>query len=62
MAVRDRVLKAIEAPVDEAAKLLTEINDPNERLTILVNGWFRGIAGALEEIASELDRRDVSGE
>jgi hypothetical protein len=53
MAERARVKKAIEAPVDEAAKLLDELprGDVETRLTILIEGWGRGLAAGLEELA-----------
>ena len=49
--------RAIEAPTAEAQKVLAETPhaDDHERLTVLMNGWFRGLAGALEELAIELD-------
>ena len=63
MATRDRVREAIEAPTAEAGKLLAELRegDDHERLTILIDGWGRGLAAALEELAltlDELQRRD----
>lgn len=64
MGVRDRVVQALEDPVLQAEKLLAEAQhaDGHTRLELLVNGWFRGIAAALEEIAVELDeqRRSTS--
>jgi hypothetical protein len=59
VAVRDRVREAIESSVDEAARTLAEAPDADDhvRLTILLEGWFRGLAGALEEIAVELDSK-----
>jgi hypothetical protein len=59
MAVRDRVRMAIETSVGEAEKTLAETPDVDDhaRLSILLNGWFRGLAGAIEEIAVELDSR-----
>jgi len=59
MSVRERVVSAIEARVTEADKLLAETADADDhtRLSILVSGWFRGLAGALEEIAVELDEQ-----
>ena len=62
MGVRERVHDAIDSSTTRAAKTLAEAPhaDPHERLTILVNGWFEGIAAALEEIALELDARDES--
>ena len=63
MGARERVRAAIEAPTAEAAKLLNELQhaDEGERLTILINGWCRGLAAALEELALSIDtleRRD----
>jgi hypothetical protein len=57
MGVRERVRDAIEAPTAQAERLLDEARhaDPYDRLTILLNGWFRALAGALEELAVELD-------
>jgi hypothetical protein len=57
MGVLARVQRAIGAPTAEAQKLLAETPnaDDHERLSVLVNGWFRGLAGALEELAIELD-------
>jgi hypothetical protein len=58
MPLRERVRQAIDAPVTEAAALLDEARDAteSERLLIFVNGWFRGISAALEELAIEIDR------
>ena len=55
--VRERVQRAIESPVVEAERVLaaTPHAKPHERLSILMTGWFRGIAGALDELAIELD-------
>jgi hypothetical protein len=55
--LRERVRMAIDGPVGEAQKLLDGAPgaDEHARLSMLVNGWFRGIAGALEEIALEVD-------
>jgi hypothetical protein len=62
MGVRERVQEAVNASTSRAEKLLAEAPDADEhaRLTILVNGWFQGIAAALEEIAVELDMRASS--
>jgi hypothetical protein len=57
MGVRERVHRAIESAVADADRTLSEAThagDP-ERMTILVDGWFRGIADALEELAIEVD-------
>jgi hypothetical protein len=53
MAERERVKQAIEAPVNEAAKLLDEAprGDLETRLAMLVDGWGRGLAAGLEELA-----------
>ena len=53
MAERERVQKAIEAPVDEAAKLLAEspAADLETRLAMRIDGWGRGLAAGLEELA-----------
>jgi hypothetical protein len=57
MGALTRVQRAIEAPTAEAQRLLAEAPnaDDNERLTIFMNGWFKGLAAALEELALELD-------
>jgi len=62
MGIRERVHEAINGSTARAEKALAEAPhvDPHERLTILVNGWFQGIAAALEEIALELDARAAS--
>ena len=48
MAERERVQKAIEAPVAEAAKLLEESRgaDLEARLAMLIDGWGRGLPPA----------------
>jgi hypothetical protein len=53
MAERERVKTAIEAPVAEAAKLLDESrgSDVETRLAMLIDGWGRGLAAGLEELA-----------
>ena len=53
MAERERVKKAIEAPVGEAAKVLDETprGDVETRLAMLIDGWGRGLAAGLEELA-----------
>jgi hypothetical protein len=57
MSLQARVHTALEAPVAAAEKLLDEMDDgdPHERLVIQLDGWGRGIADALEEIAVDLD-------
>ena len=59
MGVRERVHVALDTSTARTEKVLGEAvhADPHERLMILVNGWFQGIAAALEEIALELDER-----
>jgi hypothetical protein len=56
MSERERVRDAITGPVDEAIKILDEAHgaDLEARLGILINGWGRGLAGGLEEIAIAL--------
>ena len=53
MAERERVKKAVELPVAEAAKLLDESggSDVETRLAMLIDGWGRGLAAGLEELA-----------
>ena len=53
MAEHERVKKAIEAPVDEATKLLDESRDAEleTRLAMRIDGWGRGLAAGLEELA-----------
>ena len=53
MPERERVTKAIEAPVAEAAKLLAEASeaDVETRLAMRIDGWGRGLAAGLEELA-----------
>jgi hypothetical protein len=60
--LRDRVRQAIEAPVGEAEKLLNELNDADRetRLSILITGWSRGLAAALEELAIAVDELQES--
>jgi hypothetical protein len=67
MAERERVKQAIETPVDEAAKLLEELphGDLETRVAILIDGWGRGLAAGLEEIAiaiGELRRASTSAD
>ncbi|HST14684.1 MAG TPA: hypothetical protein VLJ44_07530 [Gaiellaceae bacterium] len=53
MPERERVQKAIEAPVAEATKLLEESGgaDLETRLAMRIDGWGRGLAAGLEELA-----------
>jgi hypothetical protein len=53
MGERERIRKAIEGPVEYAEKLLAELQDadPDIRLAALINGWGRGLAAGLEELA-----------
>ena len=55
--LRERIRKAIEAPVGEAEKLLSELRDADSetKLSILISGWSRGLAAALEELAIAVD-------
>ena len=62
MGVRERVRDAIQTPVDAAEEELRELQDADveTRLTVLIDGWARGLAAALEELAiavDELERR-----
>jgi hypothetical protein len=54
--VRIRVHEAVEAAVRDAADLAERSNaDGETRLRMVVDGWGRGIAAALEELAVSLD-------
>lgn len=57
MSLQARVHTALEAPVKAAEKILDELpeDEVHERLAVQLDGWGRGIADALEEIALELD-------
>jgi hypothetical protein len=57
MGVRERVQRAIEGPVADAAKLVDEAAhaDDHTKLSFQLNGWFRGISAGLEELAVELE-------
>jgi hypothetical protein len=61
--LRERIRQAIEAPVEEAEKLLTELKhaDSETRLSILISGWSRGLAAALEELAIAVDELQRPG-
>jgi hypothetical protein len=56
MADRERIREAIEGPVNEATKLLANSSsaDLETRLTMLIDGWGRGLAAGLEELALSL--------
>jgi hypothetical protein len=60
--LRERVRDSIETPVAEATKLLAESKgaDLETRLAMIIDGWGRGLAGALEELAVELDELRAS--
>jgi hypothetical protein len=63
MGLRERIHTAIQGPVDEATKLIdtSEELDEHTRITLLLNGWFRGVSAGLEELATaieELQRSD----
>lgn len=53
MSERERVRHAIEGPVEEAVKLVdaSAAADVETRLSMLINGWGRGLAAGLEELA-----------
>jgi hypothetical protein len=54
--VRIRVHEAVEAAVRDAADLAERSNaDSETRLRMVVDGWGRGLAAALEELAVSLD-------
>jgi hypothetical protein len=55
--LRERVRRAIAGPVAESEKLLADLQDADAKtsLSILVSGWFRGVAAALEELAIAVD-------
>jgi hypothetical protein len=54
---REAVHDAIQGPVEQATKLAADVpeDDPHTRLTILIDGWGRGLAAGLEELAATLD-------
>jgi hypothetical protein len=65
MAERDRVRAAIQGPVDHADKLLEGLqgSDIETRLRVVIDGWGRGLAAGLEELAIALeDLREHRGE
>jgi hypothetical protein len=54
--VRIRVHEAVEAAVRDAADLAERSNaDGETRLRMVVDGWGRGLAAALEELAVSVD-------
>ena len=57
MGARERVRDAIQASVDDAQQQLRELQDADAetRLTVLIDGWARGFAAALEELAIAVD-------
>jgi hypothetical protein len=61
--LRERIRQAIEAPVGEAEKLLSELKDADgdTKLSILISGWSRGLAAALEELAIAVDELRQTG-
>jgi hypothetical protein len=57
MGLRERVQQAVEGPVRESERLLLDVQeaDAETRLSILINGWCRGVSAALEELAIAID-------
>ena len=55
--LRERIHEALADPVEEAEKLLSELTSASTeaRLAILISGWGRGLAAALEELAVAID-------
>ncbi|HYY04895.1 MAG TPA: hypothetical protein VE736_13495 [Gaiellaceae bacterium] len=55
--LRERIHEAIEEPIDEAEKLLSELTsaDIETKLSILLSGWGRALAAGLEELAIAID-------
>jgi hypothetical protein len=65
MAERERVRAAIQGPVDHADKLLEGLQgaDLEIRLRVIVDGWGRGLAAGLEELAIAVEElRERRGE
>jgi len=60
---RERVRRAIEAPVSEAVSLLDQSHgaDIETRLMMLINGWGRGLAAGLEELALGIEDLRAAG-
>ena len=59
MGQRERIRRAIQEPVNEAEKLLDELQDADgeTKLSILISGWGRGLAAGLEELAIAIDEQ-----
>jgi hypothetical protein len=55
--LRERIREALDGPVEEADKLLSELTTASSetKLSILISGWGRGLAAALEELAIAID-------
>ena len=65
MGTRERVRDAIRSSVDDAERELRDLQnaDAETRLTVLIDGWGRGLAAAAEELAiaiDELERHRVT--
>jgi hypothetical protein len=58
---RDRVHAAIQDAVDAAEQELEELRDgeTESKLSILISGWGRGLAAALEELAVAVDELEL---
>jgi hypothetical protein len=58
MELRERIRRAIQEPVARSEQLLDELEDANVEttLSILISGWGRGLAAALEELAIAIDQ------
>jgi hypothetical protein len=63
MGARERVRDAIQASVDDAQRDLRDLRDADfeTRLTVVVDGWARGFAAALEELAIAVDELERQG-
>ena len=59
MGLRERIRRAVQEPVNEAEKLLDELQDADgeTKLSILISGWGRGLAAGLEELAIAIDEQ-----
>jgi hypothetical protein len=57
MASRERVQAAVTASVEEATENLAELSGASEeaRLRTIIDGWGRGLAAGIEELAIALD-------